>query len=210
MITYYWCCHKEDPTHWENRLADLPNALQEYILARKTLRQQQQSTYGYWLLQQNAALLGANALEDISFTTAGQPLFAQHSVRFSISHSGTVVGVAVSPLGRIGLDIQAAKSLSQAMISPVFFSAVEQQAIRQATDPNDCLLQFWSKKEALIKAVGGTLLDLGQQTDVRADQTIFQGAFFYWLALPHPYKGVIWLASEHPFDNFVAQKWSFD
>jgi len=207
MITYYWCCPEEDHLNWKVRLACLPTALQRHVLARGTQRQIRQSAYGYWLLQQSLAVDGENALDDLLFTAAGQPISKASAVRFSISHSGAVVGVVVSSLGRIGLDIQAIKS--PLIASPVFFSNVEQQAIQQALDPNHCLIQFWSKKEALIKAVGGTMLDWAAQTDVRFQQTIFQGNYFYWLSLPHPQKGVVWLASESPFHNFSARKWPF-
>lgn len=194
---------------WNRRLGELPTSLQTYILTHRTYRQQWQSTYGYWLLQQVITLLWGESLGQVSFTESGQPIGLQSFTSFSISHSEAVVGVAISTLGRIGLDIQAYKLLSSSVASPVFFSAMERQAIEQATDTNHCLLRFWSKKEALIKAVGGTLLELGNQTDARTDQTIFQGDFFYWLSLPHPQKGMVWLASDHPFDNFSAKKWYF-
>lgn len=208
MITYYWCLPEEDTAHWKRRLEVLPEGLQDYILGRSTTQRQIQSTYGYWLLQQSAA--DSDPLDTISFTSAGQPIWPQPSTWFSISHSGGVVGLVLSTIGRIGLDIQTHQTYASSAVSPIFFSRVEQQAIQQATDPNQCLLQFWSKKEALIKAAGGTLLEWGNQTDVRAEQTIFQGTLFYWLMLPHPQNGVIWLASDQPFHHFSAKKWCFD
>ncbi len=209
MITYYWCCPNEDDQSWERRLATLPVTLRSYILTKGTPKQRLQSTYGYWLLQQMLHYTAAGNLDDLLWLPSGHPVWKKQLPPFSISHSGTLVGVALSQLGRIGLDIQDLRPLPASAVDSIFFNTSEQQIIQQASANHSFLIEFWAKKEALTKAVGGTMLDLAQQIDARFQQTLFQGSVFHWLSLPHPQKGVVWLASDIPFDNFSARKWTF-
>lgn len=209
MIAYYWCFPKEDDLTWEARLQCLPLVVQQHILQRQRLQRRIDSTYGYWLLQHGLMDRFGVDLDALFFAPSGKPLLRHANIQFSMSHSSGVVGIAISERGRIGLDIQAQKQIDVKTASPIFFSYIEQEAIAAAPYPAACLFQYWSKKEALVKAFGGSLFELAHKTDVRAPSTVFEGLVFHWLNLPHPTQGTVWLASEVPFDNFFARKWSF-
>lgn len=210
MIAYYWCQPDDDELSWKDRLALLPNPIQKYIKGKRRPNRQRQSTYGYSLLQRGLQESFDYTLDALEILPSGKPLLQASSIQFSISHSGRLIGVALSDQGRIGLDIQAHRAIASDAASTAFFSEAEQQAIVQASNPNTCILQYWSKKEALIKAMGSTMFNQATQTDVRGISTYQNGTIFNWLALPHPYQGAIWIASEWSFDNFFAKKWTFN
>jgi 4'-phosphopantetheinyl transferase len=79
---------------------------------------------------------------------------------FNTSHSGTVAAIAITRLGRIGIDVERLRHLSEAeSIAARFFTANEAAALA-ALSPEDRVEGFfnaWTRKEAVVKALGGGL-----------------------------------------------------
>jgi 4'-phosphopantetheinyl transferase len=106
------------------------------------------------------------APRDVAFTVNefGKPSVsaprAAGGLSFNTSHSGTVAVIAVARSGRIGIDVEQLRPLVDAeSIAARFFAAGEAAALA-ALHPHDRIAGFfnaWTRKEAVVKAVGGGL-----------------------------------------------------
>lgn len=209
MIAYYWCIPNEDTRTWKERLETLPNLLQEHIGSRAPEWEQIALTYGYWLLEQGFKTLLYNTASDWTVGSSGRPVLRQAFPQFSLDYSPQMVGVALSIVGQIGLDIGKVQVLPTDGQLNNFFNPIEQQVIRSAISPEATYTQYWSKKMALKKAIQSDSFEWAATVDAQSTHTFFQHQQYHWLALPHPHQGVIWMASAHPFYNFSARKWHF-
>ena len=85
---------------------------------------------------------------------------ASTGLSFNSSHSGPVAVIAVGKSRRIGIDVEAVRPIKDAeKIAARFFSSQESTALT-ALDPDDRnagFLHCWTRKEAVIKALGGGL-----------------------------------------------------
>ena len=88
-------------------------------------------------------------------TDLGKP-FAPGGPSFNVSHSGTLVLVAVRPFGRLGVDIEVHRpSTDLGAVARRFFSRDEWEEILR--DPDEVSMAFhrtWVRKEALLKGLG--------------------------------------------------------
>jgi 4'-phosphopantetheinyl transferase len=79
----------------------------------------------------------------------------------NLSHSGDLNAVAVTVGRRVGVDVQQVlPALDTATLATRFFPQAEARLVVDATDPDERALRFgrlWSRKEACVKACGGTL-----------------------------------------------------
>jgi 4'-phosphopantetheinyl transferase len=113
-----------------------------------------------------AGYLGV-APRDVAFTANefGKPSVvappASAGLSFNASHSGTVAAIAVARAGRIGIDVERLRPMADAAsIAARFFAAAEAAALA-ALEPHDRVEGFfnaWTRKEAVVKAVGRGLL----------------------------------------------------
>src|SRR5439155_16082372 len=78
-------------------------------------------------------------------------------LRFNVAHSGELVLVAVTRDRAIGVDLELRRdSVEWGPIAAEFFSPREQEALRElpADQQRDAFFQFWTRKEAFVKAQG--------------------------------------------------------
>lgn len=74
---------------------------------------------------------------------------------FSMSHAGDMVGVAVSPAGAVGLDVEEVRPITDlAGMAGHVYSPAEQA---EATRDENAFFRTWTRKEALLKATGAGL-----------------------------------------------------
>ncbi len=79
-------------------------------------------------------------------------------LRFSLSHTRGMIAVAVADDVEIGVDVEAPRGAREPMkLAERFFAPPEITALREAPDEDarrDLFLQFWTLKEAVVKATG--------------------------------------------------------
>jgi 4'-phosphopantetheinyl transferase len=102
-----------------------------------------------------AARAGA-APEELSFVAGahGKPALAgpHAGLPFSLSHSGGLALVALGEARPVGVDLERPRPPERAAgVAERFFTAAEARAVRGR--PGD-FLRIWTRKEALLKAVG--------------------------------------------------------
>lgn len=77
----------------------------------------------------------------------GRPRIPASDLQVSVSHSGSLVGVAVTRAGRVGMDIQARCGRAA---PPIRGMLARQELV---TGPDD-LFTYWCRKESVVKATG--------------------------------------------------------
>lgn len=93
-------------------------------------------------------------MPDILREKGGKPYFAESDVHFSVSHTGAAFAVAFSG-SRIGIDIQKVTSNNIKGIAERFFPQSDLEYFR--TYGEDTFFRIWSRKEAYIKMLGGSV-----------------------------------------------------
>ncbi|HJT34996.1 MAG TPA: 4'-phosphopantetheinyl transferase superfamily protein [Pirellulales bacterium] len=86
----------------------------------------------------------------------GKPALAETTaaVHFNVSHSGELALVAVGQQP-LGVDLEQWREVADAdLVARRFFTPNEVAAQRAAPDGNQLFLRHWTRKEAVIKAVG--------------------------------------------------------
>ena len=105
-----------------------------------------------------ASVLGEDALSHLCYEESGRPYLDGINADVSISHSTTLVAVAVSDKksSRAGVDLEE-RHLSHDEIKNIarrFFSADEQNLLSERQYESQAFLEIWTKKEALKKHLG--------------------------------------------------------
>mgnify|MGYP001764781375 CR=1 FL=1 len=116
---------------------------------------------------QLATFLGRNP-EAVRYERSpyGRPLLVApadsgHDVDFNISHSGDVLLLGITTSGRIGVDVEAWVSDHSADRSPLWETLSEREAewVASHTDAYAAFVRLWTRKEAVVKALGTGLPD---------------------------------------------------
>lgn len=111
---------------------------------------------------------------------------------FSLTHAGDLVGVAVHPGGDVGLDVEQARELADlpAMAGHVC-------SPRETAADAEAFFTLWTRKEALLKAVG-----TGLATPMSAI-TLGPSGVLAWTGEDAP-REPLWLADLHPAAGYRA------
>jgi 4'-phosphopantetheinyl transferase len=104
----------------------------------------------------------------------GKPALTNTDLQFNLSHSGDLAVVALTRQAEIGIDIEEKKMTDYLSIAKRFFSADEYNAIAQLSNAEgrEAFYQIWTRKEALVKAVGEGISMGFNQFTVPADPVI--------------------------------------
>lgn len=103
----------------------------------------------------------------------GKPELEGHALSFNVSHAGDYALIAVTRRLAVGIDIERiSPSRSSAEIAARFFSPAEQAALAACpeSDRTPAFFRIWTRKEAVIKALGDGLACPLASFDVSADR----------------------------------------
>lgn len=91
------------------------------------------------------------------------PLVHKSDIQFNVSHSGDVGLIAIAKGRPVGVDVEKASASRRIdEISRSLFSPQEQASIRSRGTFYAC----WTRKEALVKAIGGSIAELSHKVVV--------------------------------------------
>jgi 4'-phosphopantetheinyl transferase len=96
----------------------------------------------------------------IARTNAGKPFLPDDDLSFSVSHSRSLLCCALTNGADIGVDVERMRLVDYSTIAVRFLAPEEEAELRRADSMGEGLERFfrlWTLKEALIKAVGGTV-----------------------------------------------------
>ena len=186
---------KISPAILDGWLAQLPARKREQIGKHRQRANRVQSAAGWCLVEQAMHDLGFAefSLEAVDFAgphKSGSPFPAD----FNISHSGHLICAAGLAGGRIGIDVEQFRPLKSDVIHK-YLSA--EQARQCEADPNR-FFDFWTCKEAVVKAHGQEGIARLREVELQNGQAAFAGKTWYLtpLQLAEGYAGHI--ASDRP------------
>jgi 4'-phosphopantetheinyl transferase len=154
MVNVYFI-HLHDQLPLDELLPYFPTDFIQKIQKFRYRKDALASLYGRLLLQYGYQQLtgGTLAFEAIQYGKAGKPFLANSPIQFNISHSHQMVVCAIADTFPIGIDIEYRKPID---IADFKFQMTEREwtAIHTATDQLKAFYQYWTKKEAVMKATG--------------------------------------------------------
>jgi 4'-phosphopantetheinyl transferase len=102
----------------------------------------------------------------------GAPYLPDHpGLSVSISHCRTAVAVAVSPEGRVGIDVECRRKIGEGLLERVC-TADERAAVLASADPTMAFLQLWTRKEAVLKMRGTGIQGFGSMVDALSAEDV--------------------------------------
>lgn len=139
----------------ESVIRRLPSPMSSEIIQYKKQDDKVRLTVGKYLLYQLIADLGYDKelFSRYSIDSNGKP-YIPGFLPFNITHSGMVVACAVDKdKGLVGIDVESVRPIEVTKFSKQF-SPPEMMQILAAPNPNEKFFEFWTMKEAVMKADG--------------------------------------------------------
>jgi len=178
------CCHTEITHEWNeqeftDKLILLPAALRQSILRKKQWMDKQLSIGGKLLLIEALKQLGKGniSLADIKYNLHHRPYF-ETGIDFNIAHSGNIVVCCVTDKGRAGVDIEQIKEIDLTDYSD-YFTPNEWSIINDYHDRFEGFYDFWTRKEAVLKAIGTGFHTPLSSVDVADNAIKYDGILYH-------------------------------
>lgn len=147
----------------------------------------------------------------------GKPELAEPwtGIRVNLSHSGGLAAIAVSRSRAVGVDIQRlTPGLDVAAMANRYFHADEIRVVLDAAaeDRADRFAQLWARKEAVVKAAGGRLMQ-GMPVPVLGPSGVAvfcdggSQDTYRWSDVPAPagFRAAVALCGDRPYE--VVERW---
>ncbi|HEY9002400.1 MAG TPA: 4'-phosphopantetheinyl transferase superfamily protein [Mucilaginibacter sp.] len=174
MIT---CCYTEIKHKWSDqelagKLALLPENLRQEALRKRQWIDKQLSICGKLLLLELLTEYNSkSSLADLKYNEYRRPCFDCRP-DFNIAHSGHIVICAMTDEGQIGVDIEQIKQLDFADFTD-FFTGNEWHYINDHANKFDGFYNFWTRKEAVLKAIGSGFHTPLNSVDVSDEELVY-------------------------------------
>lgn len=116
--------------------------------------------------------------ENLKYTSYNKPYFEDEKVRFNISHSGNIVVCILSEVCEVGIDIETIDTIN---IDDFKFQMtnLERQRIIYSDNIKHAFFEYWTQKEAIIKACGKGLSIPLQSFEIANDSTTINNEMYY-------------------------------
>jgi len=157
-LIYIYFAYQSEKNHeslLKSVLPNFPHDFQKKIMRYKRWQDAQLSLLGRILLYKGAEeIYGYNLNEkEIKYTKYNKPYFEDNLIRFNISHSDEIVVCALSNQYEIGIDIEI---IADFELDNFRFQMTESERynIEQSQSSKDAFFEYWTQKEAVIKAHG--------------------------------------------------------
>ena len=174
---FYTQCHKLNYSQFKKGLSILPMAFQKNILRYKRWQDSHASLYGKLLLKQGLARMGFECqLSEMKLTQFGKPYFANNRFSFNISHSHNYILCAISceEKNSLGVDIEKIKQIDFGDFQNIW-ARNEKRNIVNA----ESFYDYWTRKEAIVKAVGMGMYFPLNKIDVSKPQVRCKGGTLF-------------------------------
>lgn len=151
----------------------IPDGIKRQILLKRNHLDMQLSVCGNLLILALIKHFEVDlTLAEIVYNDYQRPYF-NDGFDFNISHSGNRVVGCATLNGKVGIDIELMKPIN--LNYNDYFTPTEQQNIRTAKNPDTEFFNYWTRKEALLKAVGTGVFTPLLDIDVSANSFIYMG-----------------------------------
>lgn len=161
-------------------LNDFDQDFQKKILRYRRWQDSQLSLLGRLMLLkafEEYGICGAE-INNLEYNKFGKPFLKTKAVFFNISHSGDFVICAVSKKSEIGIDIEKMTAIDLADFKPQM-TADEWSRVVESENKRTSFFEYWTQKEAVIKAHGNGLTLPLKSFEVLDNKTMIDGEDFY-------------------------------
>ncbi len=135
-------------------LPTYPSKFRAEILSYTNWSDAQKSLLGRLLLKNAMKLINEPFREeDVVYNDFGKPIFKDNNVEFNISHSGEIVVCAITRNCSIGVDIEKIRNVNISIFKAQM-TKQELSSIAAAEEKLVAFFDYWTKKEAVVKAHG--------------------------------------------------------
>lgn len=191
---FYTISNNVSETKWLTMLGLLPSAMKQKALSYRKRHDQLNSVIGKLLLVQGLREMNLSySLECLNYTSSQRP-YINSRLDFNISHSLHCVICAISCDCKVGVDVE--------RIGSVRIEDFENQWTKKEWDylihSKDQLKEFydyWTRKEAIVKADGNGLSIALNTFDVTSNNVTVSGAEWFLDEIKIGYGYVAYLAS---------------
>jgi 4'-phosphopantetheinyl transferase len=152
------CCYTHiDPQWSEQELTEkvllLPQNMRAEALKKRAWTDKQLYIAGKLLLAKVLQQFDVRvSLGDVKYNSHHRPYF-DNGIDFNIAHSGNLAVCCGTDTGRVGIDIEQIKPIDLSEYTD-YFTYAEWEVIRRYPDIMRGFYDFWTRKEALLKAIG--------------------------------------------------------
>ncbi|HEV7232187.1 MAG TPA: 4'-phosphopantetheinyl transferase superfamily protein [Bacteroidia bacterium] len=122
------------------------------------------------------------SLKNLFYSAGNRPALPA-KIDFNISHSGKLAACGATLLGHIGLDVEMIRPIHLADYQ-TYFSSKEWETILTAHDTTQAFYHFWTRKEALLKALGSGMLSDLSLFDTCSHEVDIRGSKYFLHTLP--------------------------
>jgi len=185
MVYVYYTEIKKDIQQYlfNEYLETLPPILQDNIKRYRQWQDQQAGLLGKLLLRKglNALNYVGDSLYKIEYTAYKRPMI-KDAMDFNISHSGKYVICAIDSTYKIGVDIEKIKPVDISIYKSQMTNH-EWNEINIAANKTLAFYDYWTKKEAVIKANGKGLSIPLQSFTIKNSMTTIENSNWYTLPI---------------------------
>jgi len=165
----------------------------------------QLSMLGKYLLRYGLKKMGLNYnyLKVIQKENA-KPCFETENIFFNISHSENTVICAISDSCEMGIDIENIRDIT---ISDFKSQMTENEwkRILDADNMNSLFFDYWTQKEAVLKAHGCGIIDSLQSFEINKNHTLFKNHHFFLKELSLNKMAKCYLAFKDKMDTKILK-----
>lgn len=153
---------------------------QKKILSYRRWQDSQLSLLGRLMLIKAFEEYGISSAEvnNLEYNKFGKPFLSSKAVNFNISHSGDFVICAVSKKSEIGIDIEKMTAIDLAEFK-LQMTDDEWSRVVDSENKRNSFFEYWTQKEAVIKAHGHGLTLPLKSFEVLDNKTMIDGEDFY-------------------------------
>jgi len=138
----------------DKELPGMPLAFQQKVLRYKKWENQQAAILGRVLLNTLIKTYDLNlSLEALLYTAHQKPYFENNKIFFNISHTEDIVTCTITDVNDIGIDIEKLNAIDVYPLKNML-TKNEWKYVNSSDNPSDHFISLWTKKEAIIKALG--------------------------------------------------------
>lgn len=138
----------------EEKMPLLPTDFQKEILAYTNWHDAQRSLLGRLLLHEGMDMMKLPfKQEQVFYNDFKKPILKNSNVKFNISHSGNLVVCAIIEKHNIGIDIEQIRAINWKEFKSQMTDN-EIALVATSKDKSEAFFDYWTKKEAALKAHG--------------------------------------------------------
>ncbi|UII26723.1 4'-phosphopantetheinyl transferase superfamily protein [Fulvivirga maritima] len=182
-------------------LNQLPIAYHEKIMRYMMWQDKHASLYGKLLLQKGLKKFNYTKPLQLEYSQYSRPYLPDFSnLDFNISHTKKAVACVISDKRRVGVDVEELSDINIADFERQWTEA-EYRSICQSQDSKKEFFNYWTKKEAILKADGRGLNIPLNSIDVTDSKVIVEEKLWYLKPYNLIENHVLHLCSDISFDK---------